>query len=261
MEKSCNICKTTMIPVFTGKILEKYTVQYFACPDCGYICTENPFWLNEAYKKPINITDTGILGRNIFLSKITACVLFIFFNKKIKCLDYGGGYGILTRLMRDIGFDYYWYDPFARNLFAQGFEYKRNSREIDVITSFENFEHFSNPVENIDRIFSISKNILFTTELLPEPVPKLEQWWYYGLEHGQHVSFYSKETLQTIAKKYGIYYYSFGNFHFFTPKKINKLLWLVVCKFSINFIFPIICLKMKSKTVTDMIYLVETMKR
>ncbi len=37
-------------------------------------------------------------------------------------LDYAGGYGVFTRLMRDIGFDFYWHDPYTQNLFANGFE-------------------------------------------------------------------------------------------------------------------------------------------
>ncbi len=48
-------------------------------------------------------------------------------------------------------------------------------------------------------MLKISRNILFTTTLLPSPMPQPGTWWYYGLEHGQHISFYSLETLQSIA--------------------------------------------------------------
>jgi len=51
------------------------------------------------------------MSRNISSSKITAVILFFLFKKFGKFLDFGGGYGIFTRLMRDIGFDFYWYDP------------------------------------------------------------------------------------------------------------------------------------------------------
>ena len=57
-------------------------------------------------------------------------------------------------------------------------------------------------------MLKISKNILFTTTLLPSPVPKPGTWWYYGLEHGQHVSFYSLETLQSIAKHFNLHFFS-----------------------------------------------------
>ena len=78
--------------------------------------------------------------------------------------------------MRDIGFDFYWYDPHAQNLFAQGFEYSQNDNEIDVITAFENFEHFVYPLDDLEKIFAISQNVIFSTELLPDPIPKPDEW-------------------------------------------------------------------------------------
>lgn len=244
-----------MDPIFFGTILKKYSVQYYRCSSCEYVCTENPYWLSESYKNSINVTDTGIISRNIHASKTVSCIFVLFFNKNINGLDYGGGYGILTRLMRDIGFNFFWWDPHTKNLFAQGYEYPQQCKEIDVITAFENFEHYLNPIEDLKTLFSISHNIIFSTDLLPNPVPKPEEWWYYGLEHGQHISFYSRHTLQTIARRFNVQYYSHNNLHFFTSKKINKTLWKLVCKFGSRFIFPIIQLKMRTKTVDDMNFL------
>ncbi len=255
MKKTCNICGMPIIPIFSGKILKKFEVQYYECPNCGYVCTEDPFWLQESYKNSINLTDTGMLSRNICLSKITSCIIFLFFKKDGKYLDYGGGYGILTRLMRDFGFNFYCLYPYTKNLFAKGFEYQENIANIEVITSFENFEHFTNPQDDLAKIFSISDNIIFSTEILPHPIPLPEEWWYYGLEHGQHISFYSLRTLQTIAKSSGLNLYSYNNLHCFTRKKINKALWKLVCKFGIGLIFPLVQMKLKSKTNEDMNFL------
>jgi hypothetical protein len=72
--------------------------------------TEDPYWLDEAYKDPITLTDTGYMQRNINLSKMVATILLLFFDFRRKFLDYVGGYGVFVRLMRDIGFDFYWYD-------------------------------------------------------------------------------------------------------------------------------------------------------
>jgi len=254
MEKTCNICGKIMTPVFTGQILKKYTVQYFHCKNCGYICTENPYWLKESYEKSINLSDTGILLRNIRNSKIVTSILFVFFSRNKKYLDYGGGYGIFTRLMRDIGFDFYWSDPFTPNLFVQGFECQKNCNEIEVITSFENFEHFVHPLEDLEKILSISENVIFSSDLLPDPVPKPGEWWYYGLEHGQHISFYSRQTLDIIAEKYAMKCYSYKNYNLFTRKKINTMVWTGVCKLS-WLLFPFIRLRMSSRTITDMEYL------
>jgi hypothetical protein len=91
-------------------ILNKYDIKYYHCVNCGFLQTEESYWLNEAYDESINISDTGIMSRNIHLSKITTLILYFFFDKNNKFLDFAGGYGIFTRLMRDIGFDFYWSD-------------------------------------------------------------------------------------------------------------------------------------------------------
>ena len=98
-----------------------------------------------------------------------------------------------------------------------------------MVTGFELFEHFENPIEEIEKIFKYSKNILVSTYLLPENNPKPQEWWYYGLEHGQHISLYSYETFKYIAKKYSLNIYSNKkNLHLFTQKKINPLVFKYV---------------------------------
>ena len=34
------------------------------CPKCGYVQTETPYWLEQAYVHAINRSDTGLLRRN-----------------------------------------------------------------------------------------------------------------------------------------------------------------------------------------------------
>ena len=121
MTTVCKICGHEVAKIFEKKILNKYQVGYFQCPNCEFIQTEKPYWLDEAYKDPINASDTGLISRNIYLSRLTSLLIFFFFDKTGCFLDFAGGYGIFTRLMRDIGFDFLWQDPFTTNLFAKGF--------------------------------------------------------------------------------------------------------------------------------------------
>lgn len=123
--------------------------------------------------------------------------------------------------MRDIGFNFYWYDKYCKNIFAKGFEWNY-SKDIEAVTCFEVFEHFINPLEDIENILNISKNVIFTTELLPSPLPQPNDWWYYALEEGQHISFYSEKTLRFIAKKYNLNYVFFKNIHLNYRKEYNK---------------------------------------
>lgn len=95
---------------------------------------------------------------------------------------------------------------------------------VSLITCFECFEHMDMPLQDIDYLFSISNNIIFSTELYSDKLEvKDSSWWYYGLEQGQHITFYSKVTLDYIAKKYNVYYYRVCGLHWFTDKKVNAI--------------------------------------
>lgn len=249
---TCKICSYENHKVFDAKIINKYNVSYYYCNNCNYLQIEDPYWLEEAYREAIHISDTGFISRNIYLSKQAANIIFCLYNKHGKFIDYGGGYGILTRLMRDLGFDYYWFDLYAKNIFARGFEYNTGIGKIELITSFESFEHFANPIEEIDKMIVISKNILFSTELLPTPLPLPENWWYYGLNHGQHVSFYSINTLKYIAKKYHLQLYTEGSLHLLTEKPINLLCYKLILKMGRFGLCKFVSRNMKSKIIDDM---------
>ena len=88
----CKICNTNTRNIFSAKILNTNNIKYFYCDYCGFLQTEEPYWLKEAYTNPISIIDTGIMSRNISSSKITAVILYFLFNKFGKFLDFAGGY-------------------------------------------------------------------------------------------------------------------------------------------------------------------------
>lgn len=250
---TCKICGSSSQKVFEGKILHKYEVSYFKCRDCGFLQTEEPYWLNEAVEDAVSLLDTGILSRNYYVARLTAVIIFFFFNSKAKFLDYAGGYGILTRLMRDMGFDFHWYDLYAPNLFARGFEYVSDLDKLELVTCFESFEHFVNPLNEIEKILAVSKNVFFSTELLPPNIPQPHDWWYYGLDHGQHLSFYSLNTLAYMAQKYHLNLYSNGlNIHLFTTKTLNNSLFKFLLKSSKYGPFCLVKRKMKGRSSADM---------
>ena len=66
---NCKICANQSKTVFTAKVMCKYDVEYFYCDNCEYLFTENPHWLDEAYERAINISDTGIISRNQHFTK------------------------------------------------------------------------------------------------------------------------------------------------------------------------------------------------
>lgn len=252
----CKICSNRSERIFSAKVLGKYDAQYFLCSNCGFLQTEEPYWLEEAYTSSINATDTGLMARNIALSKLTAVLLYFLFDRKAAYLDYAGGYGIFTRLMRDIGFDFYWSDAYSQNFVARGFEYK-GEENIQLITSFESFEHFVKPIEEFVKMQAICSNLFFTTQLLPDPVPKPHDWWYYGLEHGQHISFYSMRTLKYLAKRYDLNLYSDSKtVHLLTPLQLNHLSFRMILKLKKR-LYGYITKRMSGKSYDDMCHLLK----
>ena len=250
--KKCPICANpTTREIFRAIVRHHYLAKYRFCDHCQFLFIEEPDWLDEAYKEPINICDTGLIARNLSLSRTVSVILYFLFGKQKQFLDYAGGYGIFTRLMRDVGFDFYWYDPYSTNLVARGFELDDNISNFEVLTCFEAFEHFVDPLKEAEKMFGFSHSILFSTCLLPAEIPKPGDWWYYGLDHGQHISFYSFATMEFIAKAFGCNLYSNGaNIHIFTRRSLNPRFFKLLLKSS-RYLFPYVRRHMNSKTEED----------
>jgi hypothetical protein len=247
---NCSVCRSNTKALFELKVLKKYIAGYYLCSNCGLIQTEKPYWLNEAYKSVIIDSDTGIISRNITLSKITAIIHILFLNKKSKVLDYAGGYGILTRMLRDIGVDCYWTDKYAKNIFARGFG-DMGKVKYDMVTAFELFEHLENPVKEISDIVKKfkPKMLLFST-MLHNGNPS-KDWWYFVPEGGQHVSFYTQKCLKILANKIGMKLSTNGrNIHIFSRRQIPGLFMKIISVFwpIISVAFPVF---FKSKTFSD----------
>lgn len=83
----CKICGNKMENFDKAKILNKYDVQYYRCPNCGFICTEEAYWLDEAYSSAIASTDIGLIMRNILLTDKVSAVLKIILKSPPECAN------------------------------------------------------------------------------------------------------------------------------------------------------------------------------
>jgi hypothetical protein len=226
---TCNVCGAPAKEHAQARILGKYDIRYDRCTSCGFIQTESPYWLEESYSSAIKGSDVGLIKRNQELAPATARVIHTFFDVKAKFIDYGGGYGMLVRMMRDLGYDFYWQDKYAQNLMALGFEVQVGSR-YELLTAFEVFEHLPNPNAELKLMLEWSDSVFFSTVLQPKTPPMPENWWYYGLNHGQHVALYTRESLNKLASANGLNFYTNGkNLHLFTKKRISNLAFAVLC--------------------------------
>jgi len=199
----CRVCGAQSRLCFRQRLLDHY-VGYFDCPICGYFQTEPPFWLEQAYASAINDVDTGLLARNQLNARRVIMTLCALGRLNGRVVDHAGGYGILVRLLRDVGVDARWRDKYCDNLLARGFE--ADDREADLLTAFEVFEHFEHPLRELRALLEQASAVLISTELVDENAPPQPDWWYLGSEHGQHIGFFRSRTLAWMAGKLGCHF-------------------------------------------------------
>jgi hypothetical protein len=213
-----------MDDVFSARVLSKHVVRYYQCPRCRLLQTETPYWLEDAYRESYTSADTGLAARSLHNRLRLEAALHLLFAAKGRYLDVGGGCGLFTRLMRDIGFDCYTTDKYARNLLARDYE-PNDSFKATALFAFEVLEHVVSPREFLTEMFEkyACRTLFFTTETFTEKAPGLE-WPYYGFHHGQHVSFYADETLDGLAASLGCrHMHLFSDLHLITPLQMSPL--------------------------------------
>lgn len=217
---NCGVCALESAPFARARILGRHDVQYFRCAACGFVQTEKPYWLAEAYSAAIARTDVGLVRRNVEQSKLLRALIPLIAEPPGRFLDYGGGYGMLVRLMRDAGFDFRWEDAHCENLFAQDFAAGPDDR-FEMVTAFEVLEHLEDPRAGLADMLRRSDSVLLGTYLLPEPCPLPADWWYYGLDQGQHIGLHTRRSLERLAAGAGARLYSNGiNLHLLSRRPV-----------------------------------------
>lgn len=215
----CRICNGTARQTHLALILGKYEAAYWYCDDCEFWCTDEPHWLAEAYETAIADADTGLVSRNLSVVRRLTPLLLGMFGTTGTYVDYAGGYGLLVRLMRDIGLNFYWLDAYAKNLLAPAFEFQASERTtINAVTAVEVFEHSPNPLELIKEIARATgtETIIFTTELHDGSLNT--DWQYLHPVLGQHVAFFTRRTLDVIGTETGMRAYSCRGLHILTRR-------------------------------------------
>ena len=256
---SCPICDAARTLAFRHTLLKKHVCDYYHCADCGLLQTQEPHWIDEAYGSAISRLDTGVLSRNIRIADILSLLMPYVARGNGRFLDVAGGYGILTRLMRDRGFDFHWSDKYCENLFARGFE-GHDDLPYDVISAFEVLEHVTDPVGFVSTAMNQSRarTLVFSTELYTGSPPAPDEWWYYAFESGQHVSFYQRRTLHKIAERLGLKCFAGKSIHVLTDKQLSPLaLRLLTNGPFASMLSPAVRVLQRSRTMSDHVELSE----
>lgn len=219
----CCLGKTTYFS--SAKVLD-FITTYSICSKCLSVQVDNPVWIERAHSKAISNLDTGLVSRCLSTSRLTSTLLFLEGKNAAAGIDWGGGTGLLTRLLRDQGFQVRSYDKYATAEHAQGFEVSLEEAEeaATFITSIECFEHLINPIDAYRFVTSKKEYFFFTTEVIdtPPPDPAYNEWWYFVPESGQHITFASKQGLGEFQKILGFdYFVSFGSLHVMSRSRLK----------------------------------------
>jgi len=210
---TCRLCSAASHKIFTKQALGRHSVDYFRCSGCQSIQSEEPYWLDEAYSIPGVHIDVGCASRTLKnWTSVSTLLAHLSFPRDAVALDFGAASGLFGRLMRDVGYNFYSYDKYARPAFTSYHSTDDpTSAQPQLITAFEVFEHFPNPKDELDRLFALqSPLILFTTWFCDD---QGEDWVYFVEECGQHVFFYSQQAMRDIAARHGYELRSTAFFH------------------------------------------------
>lgn len=168
------------------------------CTNCRFMYFLNPTWLEQAFKSRLTDPDVGALDRNLVVADFLT-VLIPSLGLNDGCfVDWGAGYGILSRLMRDRGFDFGHYETFAEPIFYSP-RFKDDGRKVDLVVLSEVALHFDDPVKEFEALTKVSQRIFFTAVVPPPDVSP--EWWYLMPATGLHVAFYSIESLSALASR------------------------------------------------------------
>ena len=228
---NCPICQSEMRHVFDARILGRHPARYPRCPSCELIKPENPCWLDESYSNAIAETDVGLVSRNLRNRELLGPILTRLHPASGKILDVGGGYGLLCRLMRDMGWNCYTTDAYCENLFAAAYE-PAGEFECPTLLAFEVFEHIEDPLSFVkEKIRDYgARTFVFSTLTHSWEIPPRD-WWYYTFETGQHISLYTRRTLSRLADEIGWHYLPISNeMHVFTQFQPNHIDRLLLCR-------------------------------
>jgi SAM-dependent methyltransferase len=197
--------------------------EYRLCSSCGF-CFAPAFsaWSRDEFMQRIYNDD--YLGVDPEYAgarpRANAASLQSIFGERargIRHLDYGGGNGLLSRLLGEAGWNSRSFDPFA-DPHATITEAGR----FDLITAFEVFEHVPDPQQlmaNFGTLIAADGVVMFSTLLSDghlQAGSKLT-WWYASPRNG-HISLFTRQSLKTLARNNGVHFASFSaGFHaFFT---------------------------------------------
>jgi SAM-dependent methyltransferase len=177
--------------------------KYYNCNDCGFIFIDERYLATKEEELAEYELHENTIENKGYVQMFENFMKEGFYPYAKSCkrvLDFGCGPGpVLSELIRRNGYEVEVYDIFYSPDIPEGL--------FDFVTSTEVFEHFINPLKEIEFILSLMKKgayLSIMTQYHPNDSKKFEDWWYN--REVTHISFYTEKTFEYIASKYDLDY-------------------------------------------------------
>jgi hypothetical protein len=199
---ACRLCGNTTRRLFEHRVLNRLTVGYHECDGCGSLQTDEPTWLDEAYgPTALNLNAFFAAQRARFMqARLTVLARVFKLPAHARMLDIGGQTGLLCRMLRDVGFQAYSFDPYAPNYFAPDYA-ATPEQSFDLVSAIEVWEHFAHPAVETHSCFAGRPALVVIGTTLWQRQGR--DWAYLTPPTGQHVFLYSTAAMQWIARREG----------------------------------------------------------
>lgn len=196
-------------------------VYYALCGACGF-CFAPEFrnWNRQDFSEKIYNDGYLLVDPDYLDARPRANANSLLSNlgdqgRLVRHLDYGGGSGLLSKILNDSGWQSTSYDSFDN----QNTDIHELGK-FGLITAYEVFEHAQNIqslMADVRALLAQDGIVLFSTLLSNgNIVPNKRLNWWYAAPRNGHISLFSRESLTILAQANGLNFASFSEgFHIF----------------------------------------------
>ena len=198
-------------------------VRYLQCLHCGFcfapdLCAWPPEeFERRIYNEAYPMVDPDYADARPRANAAALRRIFAAPTPGMRHLDYGGGNGLLSRLLRENGWNSASYDPLSE----RGTDPARLG-QFQLITAFEVFEHVPDVrtlLRSLRTLLAPEGLVMFSTLTSDGEIHAQHPltWWYAAPRNG-HISLFSRASLGLLAAQGGFNFHSLnaGMHLFFT---------------------------------------------